>query len=100
MTRKNWKVLEGVGLTLFVLAALSAMAFAMGSKGAAIPRISKETLKGMLGNPDLVILDVRSAPSWEPSNFKIQGSIREKPDQVYSWAHKYAKDKTIVLYCT
>jgi len=99
MTRKNWKAFRGAGLTLFFFAALSTMAFAMGSSGKT-PRISKETLKGMLGNPDLVILDVRSAPSWEPSNIKIRGSIREEPDQVSSWAHKYAKDKTIVLYCT
>ena len=64
-----------------------------------VPRMTKDELKAMLGNPDLVILDVRAKKDWKESDAKIQGSIREDPDSVKSWAGKYTKDKTFVLYC-
>ena len=99
MTRRTWKLFERAGLILFFLVALANnLGFAMDSTSE-IPRISKETLKEMSGNSDLVILDVRSAHSWESSNLKIQGAIRKNPDEVYAWAHNYRKDKTIILYC-
>ena len=64
------------------------------------PRISKEELRGMLGDPDLIIVDARTAGSWEESNLKIQGALREDPKDAKSWAEKYSKEKTFVLYCT
>jgi rhodanese-related sulfurtransferase len=64
-----------------------------------VPRISKEELKAMLDNPDLIILDVRTGASWEKSKVKIQGAIREDPNDTKSWAEKYSQDKTLVLYC-
>jgi len=87
----------GLAILFFVLLAAN-LGFAMDSTSQ-IPRTGKETLKEMLGNPDLVILDVRTAHSWESSNLKIQGAIRRDPDAVYAWAHNYRKDQTIVLYC-
>ena len=66
---------------------------------AEVPRISKEDLRAMFGNPDLIILDVRTGGSWEKSNVKIQGAVREDPNDAKSWAEKYSKDKTLVLYC-
>ncbi len=63
------------------------------------PRMTKDELKGLLGNPDLVLLDVRSGSDWKDSDSKIQGAIREEPNQIKSWAQKYSKDKIIVLYC-
>ena len=62
-------------------------------------RITKEQLKGMLGSPDLVIIDVRSAHDWEEGKRKIKGAIREDVFKIGSWIGKYPKDKTIVLYC-
>ena len=53
----------------------------------------------MLGNPDLIILDVRSGMDWTDSDLKIKGAIREEPDDIKSWANKYPKNKTLVLYC-
>ncbi len=38
-----------------------------------VPRITKEELKSMLGNPDVVILDVRGAKQWKASEKKNQG---------------------------
>jgi len=64
-----------------------------------VPRISKQDLRAMLDSPDLVILDVRTSGSWEKSKAKIPGAIREDPNDAKSWAEKYSKDKTLVLYC-
>ena len=50
-------------------------------------------------NPDVIILDVRTGSDWKASEFKIKGADRASSDNVDSWAAKYAKDKTLVLYC-
>ncbi len=68
--------------------------------GAEAPRMSKEELRSLLGNPDVVILDVRVEPEWRESKDKIQGAIREEPREVNKWADKYPKSKTLVLYCS
>lgn len=64
-----------------------------------IKRIDNEALAAMLGNPDLVLVDVRKAEDWNSSEFKIKGALREEPDQVTMWMNKYAKNKTLVFYC-
>ncbi len=64
-----------------------------------VPRMKKDELKAMLGNPDVVILDVRLEGDWKDDHLKIKGAIREDPESVKSWAGKYSKDKTLVLYC-
>jgi hypothetical protein len=81
-------------LIFFVFGMLTAFA-----KAADVPRMTTDELKAMLGNADLVILDVRAKKDWKDSDTKIQGAIREDPDSVKSWAGKYSKDKTFVLYC-
>ncbi len=63
-----------------------------------VPRMSVEELQGKLGNPQLVVLDVRSAHDWNSSGKKIAGAHRENPGKM-DWAKKYAKDSTLVLYC-
>lgn len=63
-----------------------------------VPRITKEELKSMLGNPDVIILDVRLDDQWKVSERKIIGALHETPKDVTSWVGKYPKDKTIVLY--
>ena len=66
-----------------------------------VPRISKEKVKSMLGNPEVVIIDVRTFFDLKMSVKQIKGAVREDPDptKVKSWAKKYSKEKTIVLYC-
>ena len=66
---------------------------------AEVPRISKEELQSMLGNPDTMIIDVRLSGHLAGSDTKIQGAIREDPEKVNSWMDKYPKDKTLVFYC-
>jgi predicted sulfurtransferase len=78
-----------LGMGMFVSQILSADA----------PRITKEELKALLGKPDVILLDVRTSNDWKNSDLKIQGAIREDPEQIKSWAKKYSKEKIIVLYC-
>lgn len=78
----------------FLLPVLSSHALAQANL------VSKDELKGMLGRPDVVVIDVRQAGDLEKSTVKIKGAFREDPRQdVKSWADKYPKDKIIVLYC-
>jgi len=81
-------------LIFFVLGLMATFA-----KSADVSRMKKDELKAMLDNPDLVIIDVRAEGDWNGDKSKIKGAIREDPESVKSWAEKYAKDKTIVLYC-
>jgi rhodanese-related sulfurtransferase len=64
-----------------------------------ISRMTRDELKTMLGNPDLVIIDVRLEREWNKSDSKIKGAVREEPVHIESWANKYPKDKILVLYC-
>jgi len=63
------------------------------------PRITMEQLKSMLGDPNLVIIDTLVGDQWEIVPLKLPGAVHENPDKVDSWADKYPKDKTIVIYC-
>ncbi len=66
---------------------------------AGVPRITKEALKGNLGNADVVVIDVRAGRDWESSQFKIKGAVREDGNDFNSWANKYPKERTFVIYC-
>jgi rhodanese-related sulfurtransferase len=52
----------------------------------------------MLGQPGVVLLDVRPEAQWRVSEMKLPGAVHEDPAKVQSWAHKYPKDAKIVLY--
>ncbi len=67
---------------------------------AEVPRITKEELKSLLGKPDVVIIDVRLGSEWTLRDSKIKGAVRENPAAVETWAEKYPKDRSIVLYCS
>jgi predicted sulfurtransferase len=75
----------------------SLLAFAAAAADA--PRMSKEELKSRLGDKDIVVIDVRTGSDWKKSDSKIRGAVREDPEDAASWARKYTKEKTIVLYC-
>ena len=63
-----------------------------------VPRITKEELMEKLADPEVIILDVRPEQQWKSTKLKIVGAIHEDPIAIESWAGKYPKDKTIVLY--
>ena len=66
-----------------------------------VPRMTKEELKPMLGNPEVIIVDVRAGNDWNGSKEKIQGAVREDPNKnAKSWAGKYSQEKMMILYCS
>ena len=84
----------GMGLCLtFVFAVLSS------ALSADVSRMTKDELRVLIEKGDVIVLDVRSGRDWKSSEFKIPTAVREDPSQVSSWATKYPKDKTLVLYC-
>ena len=108
--RKSY--LKSTRFVLFVamgiLLAVSASLLIAGCKGKEDPKasgessleMSKEALKGRLGDPGLIVIDVRMAQAWEDCDSKITGARREDPAKLSTWAKHYAKDKTIVFYCS
>ena len=88
-------------ILLMVIAMVFAVAAFFATPAAAqdAKRMTIEELKGRLGNPDLVIVDVRRDGDWKSSNVKIKGAVREDQDKVDAWMNKYPKDKTLVFYC-
>jgi hypothetical protein len=87
----------------FIVASLSIFFMLVGcatlAKFTDVPRMTKEDLRAILGNPNLVIIDVRYGKDWTDSDLKIKGAVREDPGAIDSWANKYPKDKTLVFYC-
>ena len=86
-------------LTSALILVLSVSAFGIPQKRADdVPRITKEELKSMLGNPGVIIVDVRQDQQWKSSHLKILGAVHESPEYIEFWAGLYAKGKTLVLY--
>ncbi len=84
----------------YVLLLFVALVWEPSAMGADVPRITKEELKAMIGNPDVIIVDVRTNAGWSESKLKIKGAVREDPTQVKSWIEKYPPDKIFVFYCS
>lgn len=83
-------LMAGLGATFFI----ETLAVA-----AETPRITKEQLKTMRGDPNVVVIDVRIDRHWNGSDSKIKGAVRESPGtQADAWMAKYPKVKTIVFY--
>jgi rhodanese-related sulfurtransferase len=61
-------------------------------------RVDKETVKSWLGDPQVLIIDVRTGHSWDQSHRKIKGAVRHDPREVKQWAASLPTDKKIVLY--
>ncbi len=69
------------------------------ASGKDVPRVAPETLKSWLTDPKVILLDVRKPSDWQSSDKKIQGAVRQEPQEVKTWAASLPKDKKIVLYC-
>lgn len=73
---------------------------------AAVPSISAEELKGILGRDNVLVVDVRDAPELVDTG-KVQGAINVsrgmlefRADEATPYYNDaFSKDKTIVLYC-
>ena len=84
-----------VAITTFALLGL----FAKSAVAEDVSRMTKEELKSMMDETQVVVIDVRTGKDWEGSTSKIKGAVREQPRKATSWAGKYDKQKTYVLYC-
>ncbi len=92
-------LLVGLILVGLVAPAPAALPAAPETKPETVPRISPDTLKSWLNNPEVMVIDVRAAKDWEESGFKILGSVRREKDQVQTWGPTLPRDKRLVLYC-
>ena len=90
---------KGILLVAIAMVFAAAAFFATPAAAQDVKRMTIEELKGMLGNPDLVIVDVRRDGDWKSSAVKVKGAVREDPEKVDTWMSKYSKDKTLVFYC-
>jgi predicted sulfurtransferase len=86
-------------VALMVIMAVGCAGMGNSAAKGEVPRMTKEELKAKLGNPDVVVLDVRAAQDWKEGEGKIAGAVRETPKELEQWAAKYPKEKTLVLYC-
>jgi len=86
------------------LAAAFAVALLAASGSGALvlnaPRMEPVQLEGLIASGSVTVIDVRAGASWDESNLKLPGAVRENPLAVETWMSKYAKDQTIVLYCS
>ena len=92
--RKRIPAIFKIAVTLGLVTTLS-----MNAMAASAPRIAKEEVQSMLGNPAVTIVDVRTGRDWKASEYKIPGAIRVDPREIESWASKYSKAQTFILYC-
>jgi len=61
--------------------------------------VDKDTLKNWLGQPDLFLMDVRSASAWNRSIAKIEHAHRFDPEKLGKMAQDIPKNKKLVVYC-
>lgn len=92
-------------LVVLVLIFLTIGLFTTYAFSADVPMMTKEELKAMLGNPDLVIFDVRLGSDYFSSDLKIKGAVRPDMDTYFTMTSlsktvfTYPKGKTFVFYC-
>jgi rhodanese-related sulfurtransferase len=91
---KRWLYAVMAGLTIVMLGACASL-----DTGGSL-RISKEEAESLMGKPGVDIIDVRVGRAYSGSHWKIKGAVRENPIDVKTWAHKYPKTDTILLYCS
>jgi predicted sulfurtransferase len=92
--RKKFSIVMVAIATFALLGLYTTLAFAED-----VSRMTKEELKSMIDDSQVVVIDVRTGKDWEGSTTKIKGAVRENPRKAASWAGKYDKQKTYVLYC-
>ena len=85
-------------LTAQILIFLIVCLFTTFAIPADVPMMTKEELKAILGNPDLIIFDVRLGSDYFSSDLKIKGAERPEYGTKKIVPPEYS-GKTIVIYC-
>ncbi len=96
MKNKIW-ILSLVWLALLLVLAASAPSPGLAAESP-VNFVDPDTLKGMLGDPSLLLIDVRHQGEWGRSKIKLKGAMRFSPAGVASWGPLLPKDRKIVLY--
>ena len=92
--------IAAAGLIIALMAGILFYRSAASADSIEVPRISIERVRQMLADPDVVIIDVRTAKTWWRSPSKIENAVREDPGSLEHWAENYPKDKSLIFYCT
>ena len=88
-----------IAITVIVVAGIFLLAPFSMATGKSVSRITKEELKTILNDEDLVIIDVRDGRDWRSSEFKIPGAVRGDPKKFSDWEKDFSTGQTLVLYC-
>ena len=94
MKKDKFSTIKSIVLSLVLVGLTIISVFAAEN----VPRIGKEILKELLGNPNVIILDVRNSENFQESKFKIKGAIRRRPKFFDAWANGFPRDKVLFLY--
>ena len=89
--------LVSIFMVLGFLVAVGLGAAAEAASPEHVPRMTQEQAKSMLGNPDIIIIDVRQPRDWDATGSKIKGAIREEPSNVAAWADKYPREQDSIV---
>jgi len=92
MRRKAWLV------WVVLMTMLAPLSVSLAQK-AELQYVDKDALKGMLGDPKVLIIDVRAPSDWTQTDKMIKGAVRQAPDKAATWGKTLPKDKKIILYC-
>ena len=96
MTPRN--LFAATVLIVVLLAGILLCRTAASAASIEVPRISIERTKQMLANPEVVIIDVRTAKTWWRSPSKIENAVREELGSLERWAEKYPKNTTLIFF--
>jgi 3-mercaptopyruvate sulfurtransferase SseA len=88
---------KGLLLALAGVLLLLPLGMALGAEQK-VKYVNAETLKGMLGDPQVMIIDVRTPKDWADSDRKIKGAVRQVPDRAATWGKALPQDKKVILY--
>ena len=95
--------MRGCRMIMMLLVAVSLALLSLGVQVTtakdAVTKITKEELKARLGDPSVVIVDVRLGKDWKASEVKIKGAVRVDAADVLTLVEKYPKDQMLVFYC-
>ena len=93
MGKKTWLI------WVVLMAVLASLSAGLAAKPE-VKDVTPATLKGMLGDPRVMVIDVRIPKAWADSKKMIKGAVRQDPGKVPTWAKTLPKDQKIVLYCS
>jgi rhodanese-related sulfurtransferase len=64
-----------------------------------VSRVTPKAARSMLGEKDVVILDVRPEEQWSVADMKIARAAHGDPKKIGDWIKKYSPTQTVILYC-